>query len=65
MDEAENKSGSRKSTAKSKPSSPGRKTPQSGRSSPGKKSSGKKTPVEKSKTSEVAPEAQPGMAKSQ
>lgn len=60
MDEPEKKSSSRKSTAKSKPGSPGRKTPQSGRSSPGKRSSGKKTPVEKAKTPDVAAEAQPG-----
>lgn len=45
---------SRKSTGKSKPGTPGRKTPQSGRASPGKKSTGKKTPTaEKPKTPDV------------
>jgi len=55
MDEAEKKpGGSRKSTAKST----GRKTPQSGRSSPGKKSTGKKTPT--GKTPEPTQEATDG-----
>lgn len=62
MADTEKKSapGSRKSTGKSNkpPGSPGRKTPQSGRSSPGKKSTGKKTPT--GKTPEPTAETEAG-----